>query len=166
MRIPLLAVLALLALTLVSGNAQTPPDSQRRVIRVSPSSSAGQDEKAPSLEANYQLRLKGTADKNVFLDLSVIGSGRVFSIQTAEEQPAHFQGRITPEGDHFVVDYGITQSFKVATDPGAHVPPGSEFRDAAISGTVKLTPGKTMRIAEVNGKTYTLEIRPTDSPEK
>jgi len=65
-----------------------------------------------------------------------------------------------------VVDYGVTETFKVTGDAGMHVPPGYETRDAVISGSVKLTPGKAMRIAEVNGKMYTLEIRPADSPEK
>lgn len=171
MRIPLLAF-GLLVLTLGTDYAQTssaPPvaDSQRRIIRSSPSQSSS-DSKS-DLGANYQLRLKGTADKNTFLDITVIGSGRMFSIQTAEELPAHFQGKITPEEDHFVVDYGIAQAFKVTEDPSTRViqPPGSvPSREATITGSVKLTPGKAMRIAEVNGKTYTLEIRPADSPEK
>jgi hypothetical protein len=170
MRIPLLAF-GLLSLTLGIGYAQVSsapvaPDSQRRIIRSSPSQSSS-DSKS-DLGANYQLRLKGAADKNTFLDITVIGSGRIFSIQTAEEQPAHFQGKITPEGEHFAVDYGITETFKVPTDPNLHVAPGfgGAFRDATISGSVKLTPGKAMRIAEVNGKVYTLEIRPAESPEK
>lgn len=163
MRIPLLAF-GLLVLTLGTDYAQTssaPPvaDSQRRIIRSSPSQSSS-DSKS-DLGANYQLRLKGTADKNTFLDITTSGSGKSFTIQTAEDQSASFAGSIIPEGEHFVINYQITLQFKVTIDPHA-----AEYKQATITGSVKLTPGKAMRIAEVNGKTYTLEIRPADSPEK
>jgi hypothetical protein len=167
MRIPLLVALGLLALTLGSGNAQTtgPTDSSRRVIRPAPvqSSSDAQDAKNSSLEANYQLRLKGIADKNTFLDISILGAGKTFSIVTAEDESTSFQGTITPEGEHFLVTYNIALLHKVQMGTGANE---YSYKQAIIAGTVKLTPGKAMRIAEVNGKIYSLEIRPADSPEK
>lgn len=167
MRIPLLAALGLLTLTIGNGHAQStqPTDSQRRIVRSSPvqSSSTSTSEKSSDLAANYQLRLKGTADKNTFLDITVLGAGRTFSIVTAEDESTGFQGTVIPEGEHFLVSYNISLLHKVQVGAGAN---NFDYKQATISGSVKLTPGKAMHIAEVNGKTYTLEIRPADSPEK